>query len=489
MSPERGKLPIRRWAITMESENRVITRPHIPGGPERICPIINRILALSKNGTRAILERVLADFSLRHRNFKQIIKRNYDRIKEHVPDGANISDERQLLMGAYFTMEYSIESAALFNPSIVPHPIQDDSSEGALKFVMSFRATGEGHISSIVFRSGTIEKNNEIYFDPLSHFVGTGEVHANPSYETHLFGLKLVEMGACNAVTNYVLSELGPEFTLGQFREKIAELETAKQFPEIDRLEAIEHASWLAESNYILTFPAEHRISERVIFPVTLNESMGLEDARFVRFVDDNGAVTYYATLTAYNGFVLLPQLIETKDFVTYKMITLNGEAVRNKGMALFPRRIGGKFVMLSRLDGENNYVMFSKNLHFWQQADALMEPKRSWEFVQIGNCGSPIETDSGWLVLTHGVGAMRKYSIGVVLLDLDDPRKVIGRIEEPLLSPNEYEREGYVPNVVYTCGAMIHSGELIIPYAMGDQRCSIATVPVTDLLDRLEAK
>jgi len=486
VAPERLELPIRKRALVLESENRVITRPHIPDRPERIEHTINRVLLLSENEVSVILRRVLDDFSGRHRNFEKILKRNYDRVKEHIPNETDISNERQLLIGSYFTMEYSIESAALFNPSIVPHPVQSGVPRGGLRFVMSFRATGEGHISSVVFRSGIIEKNNEIYFDPISGLVDTAEVSRNPSYDTHLFGLKLVEMGACNEVTDYLLSELGQKFSFERLKKKIAEIETASQFPEKTIRYAIDQAMWLAKSNYKIKFPKEHRISERVIFPVSMHEIKGIEDARFVRFVDDDGTETYYATLTAYNGFVIMPQLIETKDFITFKMITLNGRAVQNKGMALFPRKIGGKFAMLARVDGENNYIMFSDNLHFWQKADILAEPERPWEFIQIGNCGSPVETGDGWLVLTHGVGAMRKYSIGAMLLDLDDPRKVISRIDEPLLTANEYEREGYVPNVLYTCGGMIHSGELIIPYAMGDQRCSIATVSVKELLSRL---
>jgi predicted GH43/DUF377 family glycosyl hydrolase len=240
---------------------------------------------------------------------------------------------------------------------------------------------------------------------------------------------------------------------------------------------------WLANSNYEVSFHPDNRISERVIFPVSKNESRGIEDARFVQFFDDGQKMTYYATYTAYNGKTILPQLIETRDFVKFNILTLNGQAVQNKGMALFPRKIGGRYAMLSRQDGENNHIMFSDNIHFWQKSHVIQEPEFPWEFIQIGNCGSPLETTEGWIVLTHGVGPMRKYCIGAMLLDLETPTKVIARLDEPLLAPHEREREGYVPNVVYSCGGIIHNDELVIPYAMSDINSGIATVAVGDLL------
>jgi predicted GH43/DUF377 family glycosyl hydrolase len=242
---------------------------------------------------------------------------------------------------------------------------------------------------------------------------------------------------------------------------------------------------WLADSNYEVSFHADHRISERVIFPVSKNESRGIEDARFVQFFNDTGEVVYYATYTAYNG-TILPQLIETRDFIRFNILTLNGKAVQNKGMALFPRKIDGRYAMLSRQDGENNHIMFSDNIHFWQESRIIQKPQHPWEFIQIGNCGSPLETNEGWIVLTHGVGPMRKYCIGAMLLDLDDPSKIIARLDEPLLVPQEKERDGYVPNVVYSCGALIHNNELVIPYAMSDINSGIATVDVNALLSSM---
>jgi len=473
----------RRPGSFRAEKSRVITRPYIPGSDHRVREVINRVLRLSGDEVTTLLEEVLQNFSDRHRRFKEILEKNYLKIEHCVPDNGYITPEMRLLLGSYFTCEYSVEAAALFNPSMVLHPDQKDHPEGSARFIISFRATGEGHISSIEFRSGLIDKDGSILFDPISNYVETPELHENKLYYKHLFGLKLTEMTASNEVTAYLLGGLGNEFTFDQIKERVAELEPRTDFDPEHKRNAIDMAMWLARSNYEVKFHADHRISERVIFPVSENESRGIEDARFVRFTDDDGIAIYYATYTAYNGFVILPQLITTHDFVSFKINTLNGKAVQNKGMALFPRKIDGKYAMLSRQDGENNHIMFSENINFWQKSEIIQTPTQPWEFVQIGNCGSPIETSEGWLLLTHGVGPMRKYSIGVELLDLNDPSRIIGRLDEPILVPTSEEREGYVPNVVYSCGAIVHNDELIIPYAIADQRTSIATVSVPELL------
>jgi predicted GH43/DUF377 family glycosyl hydrolase len=291
-------------------------------------------------------------------------------------------------------------------------------------------------------------------------------------------------MGAGDEIAAHILDRLSEDFTYNDLIEKIGSLRRKPLFSEDHQHRAFEIMCWLAKSNYEVSFHADHRISERVIFPVSKNESRGIEDARFVQFFNDNGEVVYYATYTAYNGITILPQLIETKDFITFNILTLNGKAVQNKGMALFPRKIGGRYAMLSRQDGENNHIMFSDNIHFWQKSHIIQEPEYPWEFIQIGNCGSPLETNEGWIVLTHGVGPMRKYCIGAILLDLENPTRMIARLDAPLLAPHEKEREGYVPNVVYSCGALIHNNELVIPYAMSDINSGIATVAVSDLLD-----
>jgi len=404
-------------------------------------------------------------------------------VKDYLPRNALLSSAQRTLIGAYFSKEYSIESAALFNPSIVPHPDQSHLKGGSLRFVMSLRATGEGHISSIVFRSGVLDRNNRFLFDPVSEFVETPVLELDPVFKRDPFQRKLNEMGASNEISTHVLAQLSEDFTFIDLIEKMGDLRRDPQFNETEQNSTFEILRWLADSNYNVTFHHDHRISERVIFPVSKNESRGIEDARFVQFYDDNGEVVYYATYTAYNGFTILPQLIETKDFVNFNILTLNGKAVQNKGMALFPRKIRGFYAMLSRQDGENNHIMFSDNIHFWQTSHIIQEPEFPWEFIQVGNCGSPLETDQGWIVLTHGVGPMRQYCIGAMLLDLENPAKVIARLDTPLLTPNEKEREGYVPNVVYACGALIHNNVLIIPYAMSDINSGIATVIVKELL------
>jgi len=480
----------RRKSIVMNAKiGRVITRPYLPSGEQRIQKIIQRVLSLDESEAGTILDNVLQDFSHRHRYFRESLERNFRLVASFVADIDQLSTQRQLLIGAYFTAEYSVEAAALFNPSIIQVPNQETDPENACRFVMSFRATGEGHISSIEFRSGIIDSNNDIYFDALSDYVDTPEIHPNPGYDRHLFRLKLQEMGASNVVTHQLLNRLPDNFTFNDLQGKIAELQNNGLFPWQEKMDAIDMAMWLAQSNYQILFRKDHPISERVIFPVSESERKGIEDARFVRFVDDDGTVTYYATYTAYNGETILPQLIETCDFLSFKVITLNGVQVQGKGMALFPRKIRGKYVMLSRQDGENNSIMFSDHLHFWQQAQILQEPEFPYEFIQMGNGGSPIETPEGWLVVTHGVGPLRTYSLAIELLDLEDPTRIISRIEEPILVPNAHEREGYVPNVVYSCGALIHQDELVVPYASGDQRCGIATLSVPQLMARLTAR
>ena len=484
-------LKARRKSIVINPKiGRVITRPYLPSGEERIRKVIKRVLSLDENEACTILETVLREFSHRHRYFRETLQHNFERVADYMPSTNSLSEERRLLIGTYFTAEYSVEAAALFNPSLIPVPNQEADPEGSCRFVMSFRATGEGHISSIEFRSGIIDKNNDIYFDPLSDYVRTPRIHTDASYDLHLFRLKLQEMGASNAVTHQLLNKLPDNFTFNDLQGMIAKFQNNGQLPPQEKTDAINMALWLAESNYEILFRPDHQISERVIFPVSESESKGIEDARFVRFVDDDGSVIYYATYTAYNGERILPQLIETCDFLSFKISTLNGKQAQGKGMALFPRRIKGRYVMLARLDGVSHYVLFSDSINVWStDAKKILGPEHPWEFLQVGNCGSPLETDEGWLVVTHGVGPVRRYCLGAMLLDTHDPTKIIARLEDPLMIPNEEEREGYVPNVVYSCGAMIHDENLYIPYAMSDLATSIACVPLDKLLAQLNGK
>ena len=481
------KIKRRKKKIVGDS-SRVIARLHMPDGPYRIPKIIQRIVDLSDVTAENLLELIMLDFSERHRDIKRVFDLHMNSVSDHVPRSTVLSETKRALIGAYFTMEYSVESAALFNPSIAPHPDQSRIDKGSVRFIMSFRAVGEGHVSSLVFRGGYLDQDNTILFDPISEYVETPDLHVDPVYDRHLFQLKLKEMDACNEITAYLLDQLPESFAYNELKERIGALTSQPVFSEARQNETFEVMYWLSNSNYEMSFRPDHQISERVVFPVSENESRGIEDARLVRFIDDNSEVTYYATYTAYNGFNILPQLIETKDFIKFNVLTLNGKAVQNKGMALFPRKISGRYVMLSRQDGENNHIMFSDNIHFWQESKIIQEPTLPWEFIQIGNCGSPLETDEGWIVLTHGVGPMRQYCIGAMLLDLDNPARIIARLEEPLLTPCEEEREGYVPNVLYTCGAIIHNNELVIPYAMSDVMSGIATVGVSDLINCMRA-
>ncbi len=479
---------VKRNGVTLNpSHSRVLIRPFRVTSEQRATNISARVVALPEADVRPLLDEVLAEFSGRHYETRALLKERFENMKHSLLTDQRLSEDRQLLLGAYFTHEYSLEAAALFNPSIVPHPDQSDVPEGSLRFILSLRATGEGHISSVTFRTGHVDAMNQVSINAPTRFLVEPRQVPNASYDKGLFEGKLFEMGLVGNFSRSVLGDMGDSFTLGELKKKSeSALKHARQAePESERI--ARGMLLLAQSNYEVQFAPDSRVSERVIFPTSPSQSNGIEDARFVLFHDDEGAATYYATYTAYDGKLILPQILETPDFLSFKFSTLNGPAVQNKGMALFPRKIHGQFAMLSRQDNENIYLMFSDNIHFWIEAQTILKPTFPWEFVQLGNCGSPMETDSGWLVLSHSVGPMRKYCIGAFLLDREDPSKVIGRLREPLLKPSESEREGYVPNVVYSCGSLIHNGELILPYAMSDYATNFATVAVDEILAAME--
>jgi len=480
-------IPIRHHEIALVPESaRVILRPFIPASIQRITTVIGRALALSEEEAVRDLSAVLKDFDARHVDIESPLLANYEKVVPHIFTQRPLSKERKLLIGALFSGEYALESAALFNPSIVPHPDQGGVPEGALRFIMSLRATGEGHISSIEFRTGLIDPEGDIRLDPISRFVTAPELDPNPSYKKTPFVVKLHEMGFDNGASADVMESLDENFTRSELNHSVLRIRR-ETLPVTQGLTStLSCIQWLADSNYEMHFPPNLPMSERIIFPVSANESNGIEDARFVRFTDDDGTVNYFATYTAYNGHAILPQLIETHDFLNFRVLTLNGADVQNKGMALFPRRINGCYAMLSRQDDENLFIMLSDNSHYWSDPRLIMRPAEIWESVKIGNCGSPIETEAGWLVITHGVGPMRKYCIGAALLDLQDPTKVLGRLSEHLISPDADGREGYVPNVVYSCGSLIHGRDLILPYAMSDHASTIVSVPLDELLSRL---
>jgi predicted GH43/DUF377 family glycosyl hydrolase len=481
-------MDVKRTGIVLKPNNtRVLFRPFEPTNPERVLKIIARVMSIGDEQVAVLLDEVMQEFQGRHQRLQCFFLERFESVQHHLLTDQTLDDARRMLIGAYFTNEYSLESAALFNPSMVWHPDQSGLSAGSKRFVLSLRATGEGHISSITFRSGVVDAHCHVTVDAPTRYVTPPHIVPNSRYNKALFVRKLVELGLSDGLTDEVMAHLEDDFSISQ-------LETALR--RVLRQFRATHPQWdevakgivaLAKSNYESFYDPQQAISERCIFPYSPTETNGIEDARFVEFHEDDGSTRYYATYTAFDGRIVLPQMLETEDFLRFKISTLNGPEVRNKGFALFPRKIGGHYVMLSRQDNENIYLMYSDMLHFWYTKELILKPTFPWEFVQLGNCGSPIETEAGWLVLSHGVGPMRKYSMGAFLLDLENPSRVLGRTTRPLLSPNENEREGYVPNVVYSCGAAVHQGELIIPYAMADYASSFATIALDEVLDAIQ--
>jgi predicted GH43/DUF377 family glycosyl hydrolase len=477
---------VRRTGIVLRPNNsRVVIRPFEPPSESRIERIIARVLSLSDAEVEAIVDDVMREFYNRHQKTRHFFLNRFEQVRRHLLTDRPLGESRRMLIGAYFTQEYALESAALFNPSMVWHPDQSGLEPGSRRFVVSLRATGEGHISSITFRSGTVDAACRIRMDEPTRFVTAPELVPNTLYDKKLFHRKLSELGIDGPVTGQVLATLPDQFTLDEL-EGAARRAVQQNRSRRHEIEPVAQGMLsLARANYEIRYSPEQHISERIIFPSSPTESNGIEDARFVQFVDE-GTTSYYATYTAFDGKVILPQILETDDFLRFRISTLNGPEVRNKGFALFPRKVRGLYAMLSRQDNENIYLMYSDMLHFWYTKELIAKPTYSWEYVQLGNCGSPIETEAGWLVLTHGVGPMRKYALGAFLLDLDDPSRVIGRLDVPLLQPDANEREGYVPNVVYSCGGLVHNRELIIPYAMSDYASTFATVSLDEVLEAM---
>ena len=424
---------LNRQALYLRPDpSRVIVRPFKPATePRDLNPtdktranhIVDRVLALDADTVALQLADVLENFEGRHRNLLETFEARADEMEPAFAKHGAFSKSQRQLVGAYFLNEYSFEASALFNPSIVPHPDQSGVRDGAVRFILSLRAIGEGHVSSVTFRTGTIAANGSLAVDPAARLASIPQIRHSASGQD----------GDC-----------------------------------VD-----------------LIFRPDEDLSERVIFPVTESQSNGIEDARFVEF-SDGGKKTYYATYTAYSGRAIRSELIETTDFLSFRLTPLSGAASYNKGMALFPHKLDGKYAMIARQDNENLYLIYSDDLYRWDGGQAILKPQFPWEFVQIGNCGSPIELDEGWLLLTHGVGPVRKYSIGAALLDKRDPSKVLARSREPLLRPAPSEREGYVPNVVYTCGGMRHNDLVILPYAVSDTFSNFATVKISALLQAM---
>jgi predicted GH43/DUF377 family glycosyl hydrolase len=477
----------RKSTKVIPDSKRVIARFFF-NGFERAKEVILHVTSLTDDQVFSIISPILQEYSKRHRNITRLLQRHCDRLKNLFPElGLNYDDipiYTKLLLGSYFTHEYSIESAAFFNPSIIEDPDQSELEDGEKRIIISFRAVGEGHISSIVFRRALIDKNNNIYIIPVGDYVDEAEVIRNAQYQKKLFFDKAAYAQIDINVLKELQHNLDDHFEYSTLRKIILDSQKI-QTDDLKKLE-YDRVLWLADSFYEIVFSLDTDISDRVIFPISEFERNGIEDARFVKFTDDDGSITYYATYTAYDGALIMPKLLQTKDFYDFKIMPLYGAGAQNKNLALFPRKINGQYVMMSRIDGWNNYIMYSDQINIWTKPIKLQSPKHYWEFIQIGNCGSPIETEHGWLVITHGVGAMRRYCLGASLLKLDDPTVEIGRLSEPLLIPNQNEREGYVPNVVYSCGSMVHNGELIIPYGLSDYSSSFATVNLQELISRL---
>ncbi len=469
---------------------RVIARPFVPGGqamPDgrtRVEVVLERLAEMSDDEVTTTLDQTLAHFAGRHRVLDEVLERSLAAVDAHQRLPTALTPERRALIGAYFSHEYAIEAAALGNPSMVPAPSGTSARDGTTPFVMSLRAVGEGHISSIVFRRGVVGADGAITLDVAPRQVETGR-WSPARYDRSFFAGKLEEMGAASSATHDVLAELDPTFTRGELDAALAALRPDDH--ERDVLDAAtRRLVWIAESNYQVVYPDEVELGSRVLFPMSPTETNGMEDARLVRFADDDGSATYYGTYTAFDGTTILPQLIETRDFASFRIATLGGACAQNKGIALFPRRLGGQYVALARHDNVNNFLMVSDDVRVWTESELIQEPKRHWELVQLGNCGSPLETEAGWLVITHGVGPFRQYSLGALLLDLDDPSRVIGHLPEPLLVPTAQEREGYVPNVVYSCGGMIAGDRLVLPYGFADRGAGIVSFDLAELVERV---
>jgi predicted GH43/DUF377 family glycosyl hydrolase len=474
----------------MPDPSRTLSRLFVPGhetlirGEPRARTVMDRILRMSEDEVDQTLARTLSRYAGRYRVPRETLERHFRLVVHRLGDEINVSTARQHLIGAYFTQEYALEAAALFNPSIVPHPDQGRCGSGELRFIMSLRAVGEGHVSSIEFRTGTISSDCTITIDEPGRFLDTG--HIRPvTYEREFFKEKLAEVSHDDENAQLLWSLLPPRFSMAELDLAVSELSLQHE----TRTGSVALIDWvrrIAASSYEAEFDEWHDLSERVLWPTGPDESHGMEDARFVRFTD-GGQSAYYATYTGFDGQSVGSHLLETRDFRTFTVCQLSGPSAANKGMALFPRRIGGRYAALSRWDRENNCIAYSDDRHRWGPSITVQTPTRPWELVQLGNCGSPIETPAGWLVFTHGVGPMREYAIGAMLLDLDHPERLVAVLPEPLLTADESERDGYVPNVVYSCGSLLHEQTIVLPYACSDSSVRIAMVHLAGLLDLLK--
>jgi predicted GH43/DUF377 family glycosyl hydrolase len=473
----------------LPDSSRVIARFFL-SSDERIVAMIGRIMSLEEKQVSLMLEQTLREFASRHRNISRIFLKHCNRIQELIEsmqiNFEDISIDRKMLIGSYYTMEYAIESAAFFNPSIIKDFDQSFLQEGEKRVILSFRATGEGHVSSVVFRRAILDKNNDLQLMKVGEHVDMAEFTQNNIYSKKILLQQMKEREVPEEYFTSLFDDFPDELDYISLRNAISRVNGDVTISG-KKKKAFEEMGWILDSYYDVQFHRDSDISERVLFPISLSESNGIEDARFVNFVDDDGSEKTYATYTAFTGYSFAPKLLSTDDFYTFRLFRLTGNGAQNKNLALFPKKINGQYAMLARIDGVNNYLMYSDSITEWKNPVVIQEPKFPWEFTQLGNCGSPLWTEEGWLVISHGVGPMRRYCIGASLFDLDDPSKEIGRLKEPLLSPQENERDGYVPNVVYSCGAIIHNENLILPYAVSDYSSTYAVIDMKELFNSLK--
>ena len=478
---------VRRLDTTVVAEpSRVLGRLFVPGhehfteAESRATSVLGSVLALHEDVVVTTLEDVRARYADRHRDLAQLLRRSFDQIEHRIPRAQALSTEREQLLGAWFTQEYALEAAALFNPSAVPHPDQSGLVEGELRFILSLRSVGEGHLSSIAFHAGVVGVDGTVRLDPRSDHAETGAV-TDTTHSRAVLAARLAEEGADGESTGFLLALLPPDFLASDLTEALSGL--AEQ--SVTRHGAAHTAALalaLVGCEYAVAFDAGTDLTERVLWPVSPSESHGMEDARFVQVEDGR----YLATYTAYDGRDISSRLLETRDFRTFRVGGLAGDAVRNKGVALFPRTVGGRHLALSRHDRESCSLAVSEDGLVWRAGPVVHAPTRPWELIQTGNCGSPVETDEGWVVLTHGVGPMREYVLGALLLDLDDPTVVRGSLREPLLRASDAERDGYVPNVVYSCGGLRHGDLLLLPYGASDASVRFSVVDLPGLTSQL---
>jgi predicted GH43/DUF377 family glycosyl hydrolase len=456
-----------------------------PGSRSRANGVLARVLALSEAEVTELAASIVSDFRGRHRDLMGAFSENFAVVDQNRVGPRRLSAERRMLVGACFTKEYSPEGAALFNPSMVAHPDQSGVDDGEIRFLLTVRCVGEGHISSIGFRTGVIGPGSIMRLDKAAPLLGTGTHRGAVYFQRSVFLARLADLDADDAEA--LIRGLPETFTPDQLADRLTAIHDHTLHRQRGQ-QAVEVIAQVAAATYDIEFPADTSVSERLLWPIAPAESNGMEDARLVRLVDDDGSVTYYATYTAYNGTDITPQLFATKDFRQFHFSPMAGRVAQNKGIALFPRRIAGQYAALSRWDRESTSIGLSDDLRIWTDSSPLHLPRHGWEVIQVGNCGPPIETPAGWLVLTHGVGPMRVYGIGAILLDLVDPTVVRAMLPRPLLSASPAERDGYVPNVVYTCGALLHEGVLTIPYGISDRSIGFAQAYVSELLGHMDA-